>query len=272
MENYSKIVEWYKLFKEDKKLLEVFYTNDYAIPYKDLVFYPIKIDMWYFYNIFAESLKVPQIASGDIKAISMSYLEYIYYLASEKNKVEILFMLGQILLLALHENETYTDENGKEKQTIDFIISKKELRIKDNYYNAKDFNMFREIILTQNGDEIPDETIDSELLEEYYKKLELDNKMSKYKSCKFEDNINILVCLTSYTRENVFNLTIRSFKRLLERASLVLDYKIQTMLLPYMDKKGKDSIVPYTADTYKTLKEKIFASMGTLNDIEKMTK
>ena len=272
MDNYSKILEYYNMLHQDRELWEIFFTKDYPIPYKNLTLYPVKLDLYFFFSYFSNCLKVPHLTSGDIKAITMSYLEYLFYLITEKNQSEYAYMLGELLLLTLKKNKTYIDSNNNEQDTIRFLFNKKTIEIEGIEYNSKDFDIIREIILLQNGSELPDETIDPDLLNAYYEKIKLDTKTAKYKMGKLDDNINIVIALTSYTRDNIFNLTIRTFLKLYDRCCLIMKFKLETLLVPYMEKKDKDNIIPYNADTTKTLKERIRESFETLGELEKKVK
>ena len=267
--DYNRIVDLYKLSGEHKTLLKVFYTNDYPIPFKELTLYPVKVSMLYLYTIFSECLKVPHLTSGDLKALSMSYLKYIYYLATEKNQKELFYQLERLLLMILELDKTYIDGNKQEQNTIDFLLNTGEIRIKGVKYTSEDFDTIREIILNQNGEDLPDETINPEVLQAYKQKQELELKSLNYKLCDLEDNINILVCMTSYKRNEILNLTIRTFYKLLERSGLIMNYKILNLLSPNMEEKDRKKIVPYNADIGKSLKQKVRESFSTLDDLQK---
>ena len=79
LNNYKKIVELYHLMNDDKELLKVFYANDYPVPFKQLTLYPVQVDLYLYFHILVECLLLPHKTSGDIKAITMSYLQYLCF-------------------------------------------------------------------------------------------------------------------------------------------------------------------------------------------------
>ena len=266
--NYNKITEFYKLLGEDKQLWSIFFQNDYPIPYKNLTLFPVTVDCISLYLWLSLSLKEPHLLSGDINAISMRYLEFIYYLGKEKDRKELFYMLESLLLLVLHKEKTYKDSDGQMKNTIDFLTSMGKIRIENTIYDSDDFDKIREIILQQNDDELVDESINPEILEAYKERQEFEIKKLNYKICNLEDKINILVCLTPYKREEILKMTIRSFIHLSERSSLILNYEIASVLSPNMAEKDRKKIVPYNADTYKTMKQKVRESFSTLDEMK----
>lgn len=266
--NYDKIVELYHLMNDDEKFLKVFYANDYPVPYKTLTLYPVQVDLYYYFHLLVQCLLVPHKTSGDINAISLSYLKYIYYLTKDKKQNEYIVFLGELLLIVLRKNKTYISDNGKEMATIEFDFNKGTISIEGTLYDEKDFDIIKKIILEQNAIEEPDETIPPELLKAYKELEEYKLNQSKVKMCSFEDQINVIVARSSYRRDEVMNMTIRSFSRLLDRVDKIMSYEINSLLKPNMDKKDQEKICHYMQDTDKSLKEKCneaFTDMDALN-------
>lgn len=272
LNNYDKIVELYHAMNDNKELLKVFYANDYPVPYKTLTLYPVQVDLYYYFHLLVQCLLLPHKTSGDIKAISLPYLKYLFYLATDKEQPEAIASLGELLLIVLRKPKTYKDENGNEKFSISFELDKGIIDIEGKKFDSKDFDIIKKIILEQNAIEAPDETIPPELLKAYKELEEYKLKQSKVKMCSFEDQINVIVARSSYRRDEVMKMTIRSFSRLLDRVDKIMSYEINSLLKPYMDKKDQENVGHYMADTEKSLKEKCDEAFTDMDSVHKKLK
>lgn len=252
--NYDKIVELYKLMGEDKELLKVFYANDYPVPYKSLLLYPVQMDLYLYFHILVECLVLPHKTSGDINAISMSYFDYLFYL-TENGKPQYLFQLIELLAIVLKKDKKYIDKDGKENDYVyisrDVKNKHAQLIIGGEVYDTKDFDLLREIICIQNAIELPDETTNPDIVLAYKEMEEYRRKQSKIKMCTWEDQINIVVAKSSYKRDDVLQMTIRSFSRLLARVDKIMHYEIMMMLSPNMEKKDRQTIEHYMSSLEK---------------------
>lgn len=255
--NYEKIVELYHMLGDDENLLSVFYTNDYAVPFKSLKLYPIQVDLFFFFQLFSQCLEEPHRTSGDMKAISMSYLQFICYLATEKNRPELLVFLTELLSIVCRVPSYKTNEKGDKISNIEINLSNYSIRIGEEVVNSEEFDKMRKIILEQNGSELPDESLNPELVKAYKEIEEFKRKKNNIKLCDFEEQINVVVAQSSCTRDEILQMTIRSFMSLFERLMMITEYKIKSLLSPYMEKKDIGKIVHYLTDTHKTLKERI---------------
>lgn len=269
LNNYRKIVELYHLMNDDESLRQVFYTNDYPVPYKSLTLYPVQVDLYYYFHLLAQCLVVPHKTSGDVKAISMSYLKFICYLAIEKHQPEYITFLNELLLIVLRKEKTYIDKEGRKRPTIEINLEKALIKIEGNEFGSKDFDNIKNIILEQNAIEIPDENINPELVKAYHELEEYKLKQCQNKMCSFEDQINIIVAKSSYRRDEIMSMTIRSFTRLLERVDKIIDYEVNTPLRPYMSDKDQKQIEHYASDTSKTFKQRCEESFTDLDTIKK---
>lgn len=251
--NYEKIVELFKLFGENEKEYEIFYANDYPIPFKSLTIYPVQVDLYVYFHSLVQCLLLPHLTSGDLKAISMSYFEYLVYLHKEKQQphiVELIYLLQIVLKIPLQDKETG-------KTNIDIVPDgyKYVLRILNEIYTAKDFDKMRKIICEQNALELPDEETHPDIVKANKDVEEYKRKQAKVKMCSFEDQINVVVAKSSYRRDECIKMTIRSFTRLLERVDKIMHYEIYTLLSPNLTKEGQKLITHYMA-AEKTREEK----------------
>lgn len=264
--NYEKIVELFKLMGEQEKHYEIFYANDYPIPYKGLTIYPVQVDLYIYFHSLVECLLLPHMTSGDINAISMSYFEYLVYLAKEKNAPQYISQLFYLLQIVL--KIPAKDDDGN--LNIDIIPDGKSylLRIINETYNSADFDKIRKIICDQNALEMPDEETHPDIIKAYKEVEEYKRKQAKVKMCSFEDQINIVVAKSSYRRDECIKMTIRSFTRLLERVDKIMHYEIYTLLSPNLTKEGQKSITHYMAAD-KTRQERYEENRTEQNEINK---
>lgn len=260
------------MFGSDEKLYNMFYANDYPIPYKNLTIYPVQVDLYLIFHILVECLILPHKTSGDINAIQLSYFDYLFYWAEKNGNMTYLEFLVEVLLLCLKKERTKIVD-GKTIDSIKFYQGKNKkwiMQIDGFDYNGKDFDVIRKIICEQNAIELPDETIHPDIAKAYKEMEEYKRKQSKVKICSFEDQINVVVAKSSYRREEVIKMTIRSFARLLERIDKVLHYEIYTLLSPNMDKKQQQSIEHYMSDS--SIKDKYKNSMMDFDEFKNKIK
>lgn len=252
--DYEAIKKIYNLFGKPELFENVFLDNDWAIPYSshgsELLIYPVTVAYYTIFHTFAASLLLSKNTSGDIKAIQMSYLEYIFYLAENGDATNLIF-LCELLLICLRLPRT-TLKDGKEIASVDLARAadgKVYLMINGERWSAKEFDEIKKIIISQNGLEAPREDLHPDILEAYKEYEEFLRKRNKVKLCSFGDQLNVIMLKTSYTKETIMSMTIRTFAKLLERADLMLNYEIMTLLSPYMDKDGAHKITHYLSDT-----------------------
>lgn len=273
LNNYKKIVELYQLTNQDDSMLKVFYANDYPVPFKeDLLLYPVQVDLYYCFHLLVECLLLPHLTSGDINAISMSYLEYLIYLSEKKQDMTHIVYLSQLLLIVFRKEETFTNSNNEEKSSISIDFKNKKLKICDIEVTSQEFDFIRKTILEQNAIEVPDETLPPELVKAFKEKEEFKLKQSKMKMCSFEDQINVVVAKSSYRRDEIMTMSIRSFTRLLTRVDKIMAYEISTLLSPNMDKKDREKIPHYMESIDSTLKERYEKEFTDMDSLKKKVK
>lgn len=255
--NYKKIVELYQMANQDDSMLKVFYANDYPVPLKkDLVLYPVQVDLYFYFHLLVECLLLPHLTSGDIKAISMSYFEYLCYRCIEKHDMMHIIYLSELLFIVLRKDRKYIDDNGNEQDTVVVDLTHKKLQICGTEISNEEFDFMRKVILEQNAIEVPDETLPPDLVKAFKEKEEFRLKQSRVKMCSFEDQINVVVAQSSYRRDEIMTMTIRSFTRLLTRIDKIMSYEISTLLSPNMEKKDRDKIPHYMESIDTSLKER----------------
>jgi hypothetical protein len=141
--------------------LDRYYTFDRPLEYKGITLYPVKLRDYHLFMtlvscLFLEknSIRDPQLA---MKAISMSYIEFLIGSADENNKY--LYLLDGLLRLVLNQmdNPKFSfllakDEGGR----LGFVIN-------GVRFTTHDFDEIRIIISEQNGLELPNELMQKDV-------------------------------------------------------------------------------------------------------------
>ena len=242
------------MFGNPELFADTFFDNDWAFPYKShgstLMIYPVTVDYYTIFHTLASALLLAKNTSGDVKAISMSYLEYIFYLAEQGETTHIVF-LTELLLICL-QLPRLTEKDGQQIASVEIARAddkKVYLLINGERWSAQEFDDIKRIILRQNGLEAPREDVHPDIMAAYKEYEEFLQKRNKVKICSFSDQLNVIMLKTSYTKKTIMEMTIRTFSKLLERADLMLNYEIMNLLSPYMDKNGVQNITHYLSDT-----------------------
>lgn len=244
-------------------LTQMFFDNEWAVPFVSenkniLVFHPIKMEMYLLCNLFGRCLQINKNQSGDIEAITRSYLDYIFFLGKNGNS-ENLVMLIQLLLMCLQLPPTYTDENGKVCDSVEVINdgTATYLRVQGKKFTCTDFDKIRLLISEQNSIELPREDVHPDIQKAYERYKALKNKNSDSMG-GVGDCMDVVMIKTAYKKEEILNMPIRTFFSLLSRIDTMINYELSTILAPYTDKKKSGKIQHYLAakmvrDKYKEM-------------------
>lgn len=196
----------------------MFLFTDKPIPYKKLLFYPIKVKDYTEFSWYVECLLLDKNAIPDIKVISMSYLDFLFYLADDGDTVHIqklLLMFSMVLNIETDRIKLYK-RDGHAYIAID-----------DEEYDNKDLLEIKKIIFLQNDIDDIDETVQKELRDSFRKAEELRAKLSGMKPGTFEDDILCLMAaMPGLTLNDIYDMPIRKFNRALKRADHKLHYEI----------------------------------------------
>lgn len=237
------------------KQYEYYFTWDEPIKYKELTLHPVLMSDYFNFYFAINCLLLEKDKIPDPKIISMSYLDYLFYLIlNDDNKEMYSQMLILILKLCLKvEVEEFVyrkDEKGKIKFLID-----------DIEYDKDDFNNIRKIICYQNMPDYNDGYINPELEEAIKEAEDLQSRDVGYTNLERQ-----LICVSKeypYKIEELKNISIRKFVQMLQIADAQLHYKIyktgecsgmvsfKTPISHYMFIKDKkfDSLINY--DSFK---------------------
>lgn len=198
---------------------DIYYTFDKPIPHKGLLIYPIKIQDYYEFlycipclMLEKNSIKDPQVA---IKAISMSYLKYMYEVSSQENNYIQLFD-GLLRLVLAIKNEEKTIKYDYEKDGNPYFM------IDNKKYYSDDFDEIRQIISEQNMIDLPDERIQKNVRDALEEARRFKQRLNKNKMASFEEQIMALATYTGWSLEEIYNMTYRKFILAIRRANQII--------------------------------------------------
>jgi hypothetical protein len=243
--------------------MEMFFVFDDPIPYRrfdgdePLLIYPVSMRQYFQFFTYAQCLLLEKNSIRDpikaMRAISQSYLEYMYEntdsnAMDEKNYITF-FVLLLRLVLRLPE-ETKLDEyfgfgyDDNEKPIF---------RVGERWYGSNDFDELRIIIAEQNELELPDESIQKDVRDKIEESRKYRQRASGTKMAGLEDQILAVAIYTGWTPSYIYDLTIRKFIRTLKRANHILYQKIylQASMSGFVEFKDKSSINGWLADIDK---------------------
>lgn len=194
-----------------------YFVFDEPIPYKKLLLYPVRIKDYYDFLYCASCLMLEKNSIRDpilaVKAISMSYFEYMISVSTKEDNFRHLF----VGLMAIVLNKK-TDENFE----IGFYWDKDKkpvFQIEDEFYTSDDFDNLRQIIAEQNGLSLPNEKIQKDVRDKLEEAQRLKQKINNSKTADFEEQITALSLYSGITLENIYSMTVRKFTMAIQRAN-----------------------------------------------------
>lgn len=242
-------------------------TYDEPITYKELKIYPVLMKDYIKFHSLVNCLLIDKNSRPDIKIISMTYLRFLYY-ESERTKIPYIYMLKLLLCLVLH-----LDYNEK----IRFYTKddKAYFNIKDIEYNANDFDKIVEVIFLQNSIEPIDESIQKEIRDALQKAEEYKMQQNKRKICSLEEQMICVLISSALKLDDIYNLTIRKFEKILERVDAKLHYQIymNASMSGFVKFDDKNAITHWMSDLtkekYSDVKVDMDEMKNKINEINK---
>jgi hypothetical protein len=195
-------------------------TFDLPREYKGLKIYPVKIKDYYNFNVAIGCLLLDKNSIPDPKIISMTYLEYLYRLIVKDRRYISEF--DYLLRLCFHLPDP-------KELKINYAYDKNEkpfFEIRGNIFYANDLEDIKKIICEQNLIKIEDENISKEARDTLQKAKNYRLKESGRKMAGLEDQIVCVLISTSLSLDDISNLTIRKFSKIIERINMKLNYQI----------------------------------------------
>lgn len=199
---------------------EINLTYDRPIDVHGLTVYPITLDKYVEFMLGVGCFLLDKNSIPDIRIISMSYLEYLIDLHKQGSEI-FLTMLDYVLRLVLHKPDDCRILFGIDEKTKrgSFVID-------GVSYGNDVFDELKNIICFQNLVELPDENIQKEIRDKMEEARKLRRRLSNSKPASFEDQMICVMLVTGLKMEDVYNLTIRKFSKILERADAKLHYEV----------------------------------------------
>jgi hypothetical protein len=201
-------------------------TFDLPIQYKKLLLYPVVVKDYIPFSYYSSCLKTDKNSIPDAKFITMSELEYLYYVSQSENDTPYVLLLDRLLGLVLRDDDSFSEVSKsilrykytKNNKPI-FIIGEEE-------YTAKDFLEIKNIIATQNDIELPDTNISKEVRDSFEKARDYKRKIHGEKPASLEDYIVSLSVATGWSMEYIYSMPIRKFQKAISRMDNYIHYKI----------------------------------------------
>ena len=151
--------------------------NDEPVELFDgLTLYPVKMRDYITFNVCSSILKMNKNATNDPKVISMSYLDYILYLAQKDEEEK---EPGRPNLTELFLQELFLLVTNKDGMSFGYGVDEKKksfIEIDGVRLYKKEFEKFRKFVLCQNIPDYKEEYINPELAEDLKKADEIRNK------------------------------------------------------------------------------------------------
>jgi len=232
------------------KILDRYLIFDDPVPYKKLLFYPVKIRDYMDFLYLASCLMFEKNSIKDpimaIKAISMSYLEYLFSISNLKSpdpNENFILLLDALLRLVLNKKDIkidyLTDNNGKPIIVID-----------DEIYDGQDFKEIRELISQQNLMPLPDELTQKEVREAIEKAREWKEKRNKTKTASFEEQLLAISLYSGWELDKIYNMTVRKFIMAVQRANhmIMSNIYLTASMSGFVEFKDKSILKGWLAD------------------------
>lgn len=225
---------------------DLYSIYDRPVPYKTLQIYPALVSDYLYFHFFIGCLTLDKNSIPDPKIISMTYLEYIYFSSTEEENW--LFKFDALMKIVTRKPElkiTYGyNENRKPIFTIDNMV-----------FDSNDFEEIKKIIVSQNLIEhlVPDETISKEVRDKLEEAQRFRDRKNGYKMASLEDQLICVLISTPLKLEDIYNLTIRKFTKIIQRVDQKLHYEIYmtAAVSGFVEFKNKDVLKHWMADTSK---------------------
>ena len=194
-----------------------YFLFDKPVPFKKLLLHPVKVIDYMDFLLLASCLMLEKNSIRDpvmaVKAIAMSYLEFLFHVSNEDN--QLISMFVGLLALALDKKEdiNFTIVYGLDEKGKPFF------KIGDDVYNSSDFDELRKIISEQNALELPDEKIQKEVRDSMEEARRFKERLNKSKTASFEEQLTALSLYSGWDLDKIYNMTIRKFNMAIQRAN-----------------------------------------------------
>lgn len=212
-----------------------YYYYDNPVPYKGILIYPVKVKDAILFYMSIPTLLINKNRIPDVKIIQMKYLDYILHLIdkelSEIKDIEDSQIIRQFYSLMclsfkvkINQIGMLWDENGKAILKVSDYDCGDGI-IKDVFITGAEFEDVKKIICGYNMVELPDDTIDPKFEQAVEEARKFRNKNADIMG-SLEDQFVCIMISTSLTLDDIKELTIRKYQKILERVDFKLHYQI----------------------------------------------
>lgn len=220
---------------------------DKPVPYKNLNIYPVKMDKYLEFHFYVNCLLLDKNSIPKPEVISMTYLQFLYYMSST-TELPYLYMFKELLKMVLHidnDDAFYFGLNSNGKAIF---------KINNEEYDSEDCDKITDIIFTQNCIDHIDDTIQKEVRDAMEKAEAYKMKQNAYKMGTLEDQMICVLISTPLKMEDIYELTIRKFSKILERVDHKLHYQIYlgAQMSGMVTFKNENQIKHWMADLTKS--------------------
>jgi len=202
-------------------------TYDLPIPYRNIKIYPVTVRDYLFFGVYSECLKLDKNSIPDVKIISMSDLEYIFYATQENAEKEpYLLWFDRLLSLCLKDEKGFENLEKSIQRYYNDSKGKPFFKIGEDVYDSHDFVEIKNIIAEQNLVELPDFSISKEVRDSLEAAREYKRRLDGSKPASFEDYLIAISVATGWTLDNIYSMSIRKFTKSISRLDNLIHYKI----------------------------------------------
>lgn len=228
--------------------LEKYLFYDNPVPYKELLIYPVTMYNYFDFHMFANCLLLDKNSVPKPEVISMSYFRYLFYLFDNGEPYLYMFLELMYMVLKLEREKddikVFLDESGKNAF----------FQINGINYNANDFEKIRDIIIQQNCLEPLDTTISKEVRDKMLEAERYKMQQNITKVCSLEEQMVCVLISTALKLDDIYNLTIRKFSKILQRVDHKLHYQIylNAQMSGMVKFEGENKLKHWMSDLTKT--------------------
>lgn len=197
---------------------QYFNLFDEPIPYKELKIHPVRLKDFFEFATYASCLTLEKNSIKDnpelaIRAISMTYFEFLYEVSNTDNNY--MQMFDALLRLILNKkNEKFEIIYGRFKED-----NRPYFKIGETIYNSQDFDEIKKIISEQNVFEFPDEHTQKSVRDKIEEARKFKERINKSKIASLEEQVIALSLFYKLEIEKIFQMTYRKFVLALKRAN-----------------------------------------------------
>lgn len=252
----------------------LYYTFDSPVPYKNLIFYPVTMKDYFLFSYCSDCLMLEtdekpskeKLEKMNIslveymrKTITMNYLDFLYFSKNEEN--DLVSKLHLLLSISLKR------ELNSERDVVYKIENDKAIIIIDGEkYDGQDFDEIRNIISEMNFLDVPNMNTQKEIRDsiKIYNKIQSGNS----KPASIEDLMIAVSISTGFKMEDVYELSIRKFRKMLERLDAKLSYTMltQASLSGMVEFKKKDFVKHWLGNLDKNELDDVLVSLDSVKE------